>query len=260
MAHPSEAPAKPNARLLPQAVGVVADVAAVAALLAGGGVAVVWTASFGALVAGAYILWRRWGEQVDRTLLAGFAVAVAGAGMFGYAAATRPSQDAGSPAPVQRVDEGAAANSSGETTAPAQEQTGAATSPGTTWLVDMPTVDGGEGWERGSRTVGAKVFPHSVVGSTCFSADDSDVSFDLGRRFRRFQATVGLADDAHSGSRTRFTVFLEGRQLFSRDLRLAEQARVDVPVAGGLRLVLHVEPVGLTECGATAVWGEALLR
>ncbi|WP_432921670.1 NPCBM/NEW2 domain-containing protein [Microbispora sp. CA-135349] len=257
MAHPSEAPAKPSARLLPQAVGVVADVAAVAALLAGGGVAIVWTASFGAVVAGVYLVWRRWGEQVDRTLLAGFVIAVAGAGVFGYATATRTSQDAGSPSSAQKIDEGGAAASLKERAA--EERTGAAPPAGASWLVDMEMVEGGQGWERGSRTVGAEVFPHSVVGSTCFSTYDQDASFNLGRRFRRFQATVGLPDDAATGSVTRFTVSLEDRQLFSRDLRLGERARVDVPVTGGLRLVLRVQQVGLTDCGA-AVWGEALLR
>ena len=51
---------KSNARFVPQAVGVVADIAAVSTLLVGGGKAIVLTASFGAVLLGSYVIWKRW--------------------------------------------------------------------------------------------------------------------------------------------------------------------------------------------------------
>ncbi|MGW4297597.1 hypothetical protein ACWEH1_31855, partial [Micromonospora chersina] len=74
---PVEGTAPRPARLLPQGVGVVADVAAVAALLAGGGRPIVLAASAGAVLTGGYLLVRRLGQPVDRTALVGLAVAVA---------------------------------------------------------------------------------------------------------------------------------------------------------------------------------------
>ncbi|MEU4366345.1 NPCBM/NEW2 domain-containing protein [Micromonospora chersina] len=247
---PVDGTAPRPARLLPQGVGVVADVAAVAALLAGGGRPIVLAASAGAVLTGAYLLVRRLGQPVDRTALVGLAVAVAGAAIFGYALPTAPA-----PAPD-------AAARDGGTAAPATATTRAAPPPdgATTWLFDLPPVEGGQGWRQRAATVSGTRHEQSVVASTCFATNDETESFNLGKRYTRFQATVGVADTAPNDYRTRFTVLVDGEAAFQRELALGNTAAVDVPLTGALRLMLKVESVGLTSCDDAAVWAEPALR
>lgn len=254
---PVEGTAPRPARLLPQGVGVVADVAAVAALLAGGGRPIVLAASAGAVLTGAYLLVRRLGQPVDRTALVGLAVAVAGAAIFGYALRTAPG-----PAPDATAREGGVAARDGGAAAPATATTSAAPPPdgATTWLFDLPPVEGGEGWRQRAATVSGQRYEHSLVASTCFATNDEAESFNLGRRYDRFRATVGVADDAPGDYRTRFTVRADDETVFQRELTLGNTAEVDVPVAGRLRLVLEVKGVGLTSCDDAAVWIEPKLR
>ncbi|MFG2164758.1 NPCBM/NEW2 domain-containing protein [Micromonospora chersina] len=247
---PAEGTAPRPARLLPQGVGVVADVAAVAALLAGGGRPIVLAASAGAVLTGGYLLVRRLGQPVDRTALVGLAVAVAGAAIFGYAlpAAPTPASD-----PAAR-DGGVAAPTTAATSA-APPPDGA-----TAWLFDLPPVEGGQGWRQRAATVSGKRYEQSVVASTCFATNDETESFNLGKRYTRFKATVGVADTAPNDYRTRFTVLVDGEAVFQRELALGNTAAVDVPLTGALRLMLKVESVGLTSCDDAAVWAEPALR
>ncbi|MEU9829633.1 NPCBM/NEW2 domain-containing protein [Micromonospora chersina] len=247
---PAEGTAPRPARLLPQGVGVVADVAAVAALLAGGGRPIVLAASAGAVLTGGYLLVRRLGQPVDRTALVGLAVAVAGAAIFGYALPTAPA-----PASDAAAREGGAAAPTTATTSAAPPPDGA-----TTWLFDLPPVEGGEGWRQRAATVSGKRYEQSVVASTCYATNDGTESFNLGKRHTRFHATVGVADDAPDDNRTRFTVLVDGEAVFRRELGLGDTAAVDVPLTGALRLILKVESVGLTSCDDAAVWAEPALR
>ncbi|MGC3863800.1 NPCBM/NEW2 domain-containing protein [Micromonospora chersina] len=249
---PVEGTAPRPARLLPQGVGVVADVAAVAALLAGGGRPIVLAASAGAVLTGAYLLVRRLGQPVDRTALVGLAVAVAGAAIFGYALRTT---SASAPVSDAAARDGGAAAPPTATTRAAPPPDGA-----TTWLFDLPPVEGGEGWRQRAATVSGQRYEHSLVASTCFATNDEAESFNLGRRYDRFRATVGVADDAPGDYRTRFTVRADDETVFQRELTLGNTAEVDVPVAGRLRLVLEVKGVGLTSCDDAAVWIEPKLR
>ncbi|SCG35594.1 NPCBM/NEW2 domain-containing protein [Micromonospora coxensis] len=260
-----DTPPTSRSRLLPQGVGVIADVAAVAALLAGGGRPIVWAGSLGAVLAGSYLLVRRLGQPVDRTAVVGLAVAVVGAGIFGYA--LRPSPPAG---PAQQTT--TAPRSADPTTSVTGSPTpGAPTgspapgaseadTPAQTWLADLAAVDGGFGWRHGTATVNGKEHPRSVIGSTCSSANDDHESFNLGKRYSRFRATVGLAEDAPDDAHTRFRVLVDRKVLFQRDLRLGQTATVEIGVRNGLRLTLEVTNMETSSCGDTAVWGEAVLR
>jgi hypothetical protein len=239
------------ARLLPQGVGVIADVAAVAALLTGGGRPIVLAASAGAVLAGGYLLVRRLGQPVDRTALVGLAVAVAGAAIFGYALRTAPAR---APSPAAQHDGDAAPSPSTRTSA------APAPAGGGTWLFDLSPVEGGEGWRHRPETVNGQRYENSVVASTCFATNDQAESFNLGKRFTRFQATVGVADTAPGDYRTEFAVKVDDETVFRRELTLGNTAAVDVPVADGLRLVLEVKGVGLTACDDAAVWIEPALR
>ncbi|SCL49172.1 NPCBM/NEW2 domain-containing protein [Micromonospora chersina] len=254
---PVEGTAPRPARLLPQGVGVVADVAAVAALLAGGGRPIVLAASAGAVLTGGYLLVRRLGQPVDRTALVGLAVAVAGAAIFGYALRTAPG-----PAADAAAGEGGVAARDGGAAAPATATTSAVPPPdgATTWLFDLPPVEGGQGWRQRAATVSGTRHEQSVVASTCYATNDEAESFNLGKRYTRFTATVGVADGAPDDYRTRFTVLVDGETVFRRELGLGDSAPVEVPLTGALRLMLKVESVGLTSCDDAAVWAEPALR
>lgn len=245
---PAESTTPRPARLLPQGVGVVADVAAVAALLAGGGRPIVLAASAGAVLTGGYLLVRRLGQPVDRTALVGLAVAVVGAAIFGHA--VRPA-----PAPARSPA------AQDDPVAPTTATTSAAPPPAgaKTWLFNLPPVEGGEGWRQRAATVSGKRYDQSLVASTCSATNDETESFNLGTRFTRFQARAGVADTAPGDYRTLFTVLVDGEVAFRRELGLGDIAEVDVPVAGKLRLVLKVESVGLTSCDDAAVWVEPKL-
>ncbi|MCZ7429389.1 NPCBM/NEW2 domain-containing protein [Micromonospora sp. WMMA1949] len=253
-ATPAQTAAPRPARLLPQGVGVIADVAAVAALLAGGGRPIVLAASAGAVLAGGYLVVRRLGQPVDRSALVGLAVAVAGAAIFGYA--VRPTPQATTPAGSAPTTPAAPA-----TGTPVAATTGAASSPvaAGTWLFDLPAVDGGNGWEQRAETVDGKRYDHSLVASTCSATDDESESFNLGKRFAAFRATVGVPDDVPDSFRARFTVLVDGEVVFRRDLGLGGTAALDVPVTGALRLTLRVDDVGLSGCD-DAAWIEPRLR
>lgn len=224
-------------RFLPPVLGVAADVVAISGLIFGGGQPIVWATSLGAVVAGVFIIWRCWGTPVGGTLLAGVAVAAAGAGVFGFSLAMHFQSDPVQPPPSPP-----------------------APSTARTWLTDLAAIEGGYGdWRRGEATFDGRVHQHSIIGSTCSKSDDGHEVFAIDRRFQRFQVTLGIADGAPAGTVTRFVVKLDGRELASRDLRSGEVGLLDVPVADGKQLLLQVDNIE-SECSATAVWGEAILR
>ncbi|MGH3904593.1 MAG: serine/threonine protein kinase, partial [Pseudonocardiaceae bacterium] len=128
------------------------------------------------------------------------------------------------------------------------------------WLVDVDPVEGGDDWERGPRNVNGRTYARSLYHRA--SCDDSMAGYDLGRRHTRLQATIGKADDAPSDSVTRFIVQLDGRAALTRDLRVGQQAAVDLDVTDVLRLTLRVEQDGsYYSCsdGDGAVWADARL-
>ncbi len=110
------------------------------------------------------------------------------------------------------------------------------------WLVDVDPVEGGDDWERGPRNVNGRTYARSLYHRA--SCDASMAGYDLGRRRKRLQATIGKADDAPSDTVTRFIVRLDGRAALTRDLRVGQQAAVDLDVTDALRRTLSVESDG----------------
>lgn len=87
----------------------------------------------------------------------------------------------------------------------------------------------------------------------------SALGYDVGRRYSRFQATVGLRDDADPDSRKRLEVFGDGRLLSTIDVTLGQPQEVDVPIAGVLRLQLVHNTVNDGFANAFVIWGDARL-
>lgn len=105
-----------------------------------------------------------------------------------------------------------------------------------------------EYWLHGPASVNGQSLPRSVLLTLCnpseWACDPSEqtgsVSYDLGRHFRRFQATAGLADDAADNAIYRIEVYGDGRKLGSQQVGLGEVFPIDVDVTGILRLRLQV--------------------
>ncbi|MGH3621943.1 MAG: NPCBM/NEW2 domain-containing protein [Sciscionella sp.] len=237
-----EAPEQPEAaRVIPQALGVISSLGGVATLIVGGGRLVALATGLGAILLGVYIVLQRWSVRVDWAIAAAFAIGIAGAGVFGYALAARTTAPHSQPGEAQsqnpgRITETGSPAGQSSSSMPAPSADRPSTTPAATYLADMAPVDGGLGWQDGSRTVNAHVYKRSVVGSTCSAGDDPEETFNLGRQFTRFRATIGMADDAPTDSETRFTVIVDGKPLFARTVTLGEDAPIDIRLNKGLRL------------------------
>ncbi len=122
------------------------------------------------------------------------------------------------------------------------------------WLVDVDPVEGGDGWERGPRNVNGKNYERSLyVPSACYIAT---AGYNLGRQHKRLNAMIGMADDAAESDVTRFIVLLDGEAALTRDLRVGQDAPIDLDVTGVLRLTLKVTSPDEFECIEGAVWAD----
>jgi hypothetical protein len=265
------APGLPG-RIIPQALGVIADVAAVSALLVGGGEAWVWAGSFGAVVAGAYIVWAHWGREVDRTVIAGIAVAVAGAGVFGYAVGDTGEADGSSGSSgAARADIGEAGDDPDTTgtggprtsTTPTPEPTEPSSTSTTTaapagpptYLADtQPTSDG---MLVGEWRIDGTPYPHSLGAQPLCISDAGTATYEVGGSYRRFQATIGATDDMYDDDRMLFVVELDGVEIARRPVTPRQPGTVDVDISGGDELRLTVTETGNCIFTGTAVWGDA---
>ena len=122
-----------------------------------------------------------------------------------------------------------------------------------TFLADLQPVSGYR--STAPATVSGIPYAHSVqLGA---SSSGESVEYDLGRHYRRLQATIGLRDDSGSSDQVKIEVFGDGRSLFSQVMAIGQAAPLDVDVTGVLRLKLSATRVSTACCaGTSAVWGD----
>jgi serine/threonine protein kinase len=121
----------------------------------------------------------------------------------------------------------------------------------TSYLKDLEAIE--SSMSADSTEVDGQVFPHALIGSLY---SDRSASYALGRDYRRFVATVGLADDSpDSNAKATFEVFADGRKIFDETVGYGATAEIDLDVTGVLRLQL-VNGIVAGE-DASAVWGDA---
>jgi serine/threonine protein kinase len=128
------------------------------------------------------------------------------------------------------------------------------------WLVNETPVEGE--WETGAWSVDAERYERSVAAhvKSCFGAQYL-LGFDLGREYERFEATIGLADDAPSQASARFVVLLDAEPVETHDLGIGQHVELAADVSGVLRLELVVD-ADLDLCEIDffyAVWGDPRL-
>ncbi|MFE7551058.1 NPCBM/NEW2 domain-containing protein [Streptomyces gardneri] len=109
------------------------------------------------------------------------------------------------------------------------------------YLVELEPLPSGYPPYTGSADLGGRTFAQTVS----FSVDKSSfpssyAEYNLGRRWKYFDATIGVRDDSPSGGRITFQALVDGRSAYRRELGVGETAKVKVNVSGALRLTLNV--------------------
>ena len=116
------------------------------------------------------------------------------------------------------------------------------------YLSDERALDTVGTLDVGSASVsGRLVAPRSLRLEVCppeYYCDDSQqtagVGYDLGRHFRRFQATAGLSDDAAGDAVYLLKVLWDGRKIAGQQMRLGDVLDLNIDITGILRLQLLV--------------------
>jgi hypothetical protein len=107
----------------------------------------------------------------------------------------------------------------------------------------------------GPASINGSQYAHSVLQW----AGDTDNAITVSRKATRFQATIGLRDDASDRVQAQFELDGDnGKQLFrSNILSLGETQPVDIPLEGVLRITLRIKAVSST--WGYGGWGDARL-
>ena len=114
-------------------------------------------------------------------------------------------------------------------------------------------------WSADTRDVNGRIAEHALSCSADDIGDQGWIEYDLGRRYNRFGAQVGIDDDALAISdRYRFRVYGDGALLHSVDVGFGELVPINVSVSGVLRLRLEITKIdGLEQPGFATHLGHA---
>jgi hypothetical protein len=122
-----------------------------------------------------------------------------------------------------------------------------------TYLAELTPVEGSTpGLEP--VTINANAFTHPTSFGACEYSFDTEsnrdsAGYDLGRKYTRFTAKVGIPDSSASGIVVKFEVVGDGNKLAEATTTLGELKDIDVDVTGVLRLSLYT--TGVTCTGET---------
>ena len=87
--------------------------------------------------------------------------------------------------------------------------------------------------------------------------------YDLGTRFRSFDAVVGLTNQSDSSARVEVRVTADSDRLFTEIVRVGEPQTVKADVAGKIQLTVHQRYLGpdpnICSDAGDVVWGDARL-
>ena len=125
------------------------------------------------------------------------------------------------------------------------------------YLAQLSPIEGGDNPSvtTGTWTMNLKPYDHSIgISGAC-----GTIGYNINRNYRLFQATVGMTDDAPSGTRLQFGVFIDGTQVAHQNVELGSPQPIQATVTNGLRLRLEVQPASGVPCSTVGVWGQARL-
>jgi hypothetical protein len=92
-------------------------------------------------------------------------------------------------------------------------------------------------------------------------AAGTTLTYDLRGAYRVFYGKVGTADGAPAGSKLRFVVLVDGKEAYRSPDRAAGEGALEIAVnvEGAKALSLRVEPSGVLDPAAVAVWANPVL-
>lgn len=84
----------------------------------------------------------------------------------------------------------------------------------------------------------------------------SFIEYSLGRKYDKFQATIGVSDNAKNAEQVGFfAVYVDGDEVGRWEVRFGEYQEIEVPVTGGLRLRLEAGSADGKVNSSDLVWG-----
>ena len=121
------------------------------------------------------------------------------------------------------------------------------------------------GWDYETYSSNGVSYSHAaVMHSSCAieGADGGDfwIDYDLSRDYRTFSTMVGLSDDSPADMAATYNVYVDGTSAASGSLTFGTARKLDIPVAGALRLRLFVND-SAAQCSNhdRVVWGSPML-
>ncbi|MDQ0714008.1 hypothetical protein QFZ55_003460 [Streptomyces luteogriseus] len=130
------------------------------------------------------------------------------------------------------------------------------------YLSETDPLSSEYGVENGSAEINGEQYSQSVV----MRADKSyvpygDAEYNLGRKWRSFDAIIGLRDDSPSKAALKFEIFADGERLHNERMEVGESNEITLNVSGKLRLTLKVSYDSSEDIDTYCygVWGDARL-
>ena len=111
-------------------------------------------------------------------------------------------------------------------------------------------------------TANGHFYVHALTLSDYFGYSPA-VEYNLGRNWKRLKGTMSVRDNADANTNAQFTIFLDGREAMTGNLRLGSETPVDLDVGGVLRLRFEIKDLSPPACaicglgGGPFIWGDA---
>lgn len=132
------------------------------------------------------------------------------------------------------------------------------------YLADLEPISGGMP-ETTPQEIGTTTYLRSISAQTGGCARNQEAAFvyDLGTRFRSFDAVVGLTNQSNAAARVEVRVTADSDRLFTAIVSVGKPKPVHVTVAGKIQLTVHQRYLGpephLCSDAGDLVWGDARL-
>ncbi|MFH8453522.1 NPCBM/NEW2 domain-containing protein [Streptomyces fungicidicus] len=146
--------------------------------------------------------------------------------------------------------------------APITEASAIEKKPREKYLSEIDPLRSEYGVDAGSAEINGEQYSQSVI----MRADKSyvpygDAEYKLGRKWRTFDATIGLRDDSPRKAVLKFEVFADGKRLHQERMKVGESSKIDVNISGKLRLTLKVSYKSSVDIEnyCYGAWGDARL-
>jgi len=158
-----------------------------------------------------------------------------------------------SPPAVAPTGSPVAAPGSSDAAAPTGGAAAPAPDPDVRALGDMSELGDFEGWSAEPQQVAGARHETVLAASPCWLNDDFTATFVVGRQYSRFEAAVGIADDARVARPLRFTVLVDDKPVFQTTAGLGRTRPVRVTISGATQLGIRVSTTSTDQCHGDTV-------